>query len=89
MTVYQEKPNIVKVVLSDDGGEAERFLVGQSLEDAVTAVENLFFGEPTKTVTKQRKPRRTKAEMQTQKVVAEAQATVKPRKTEEKEKAWS
>lgn len=60
-TVWQDKPNLVRVVLSDETGEAERWVVGKSLDEAITMVDpnNRIVDRPVKT----RKPRRTKAEM--------------------------
>ena len=61
--LYQEAPNQVKIVLTDDNGEAERYIVGQTLDDAISIVEAAFGGQPVKAPKKARKKRRTKAEM--------------------------
>ena len=92
-TLYQELPNTVKIVLSDKTGEAERFSVGQSLDEAIAAIEAAFGGEPAEAPKKARKKRRTKAEMNATAETAdpvpyETQDT--PRnKNNKKEKAWA
>jgi hypothetical protein len=62
--VYQEKPNIVTVQISDDTGTAERFVVGKSLDEVIALIEPTApCAGPGKKPKKDRKPRRTKAEI--------------------------
>lgn len=37
--VYQEKPNIVTIQITDDTGTAERFVVGKSLDEVISLIE--------------------------------------------------
>ena len=62
-SLYREAPNTVRIVLSDETGEEERYIVGQSIEEVIAIVEQAFEIEPTKPAKKARKKRRTKAEM--------------------------
>ena len=64
MNMYQDPPNQVTVKLSDDSGEATRWIVGKSLDEAIATVEAAFGAVPTAQKPKKaRKPRRTKAQM--------------------------
>ncbi len=56
--VYQEKPNIVTVQITDDTGTAERFVVGKSLDEVISLIEPEAPCAGPK-VKKARKPRRT------------------------------
>jgi hypothetical protein len=60
-SVYQEKPNIVKVVISDESGEAERFVVGKDLSEVIAIIEPDADGQPR--LKKVKRARRTKAEI--------------------------
>ena len=40
--LYQEKPNIVKIVMSDTSGTAERYSVGRTLDEVISMVEEDF-----------------------------------------------
>lgn len=65
MSIYVEVPNIVKIVISDDSGEASRCIVNKSLEEVIAMIETAFGAKSTVAAApkKARKPRRTKAEM--------------------------
>lgn len=68
MTLFHKKPNIIKIVMSDETGEGSQFIVGYALSEAVAVVEAAFgfVGDAIPVVEKKaRKPRRTKAEMAT------------------------
>ena len=59
-TVYQDRPNVVEIVVKDDTGEQSRFVAGESVDEVVARL----FGEPVApALKKERKPRRTKAEI--------------------------
>ena len=77
-TVYQDRPNVVEIVVKDDTGEQSRFVAGESVDEVVARL----FGEPVAAAApkKERKPRRTKAEIASEK-------TNYP--MPEKEKAWA
>ncbi len=60
--LYQEKPNIVKIVMSDASGNAERYAAGISLDDVISQVETIL-GENPPMPKKARRKRRTKAEI--------------------------
>ena len=60
MNVYQQQPNIVTVTITDDTGTSERYFVGKTLDEVVALIDP---GAPVKP--KQRRKRRTKAEMET------------------------
>lgn len=64
-SLYEQKPNSVKIVMTDDSGDSERFVVGLSLDEVVAVIEASFGVVPGKSfkAKKARKPRRTKAEM--------------------------
>lgn len=61
--VYQEKPNIVTVQISDATGTADRFIVGRSLDEVIAIIEPESPCAGPKPKKKDRKPRRTKAEI--------------------------
>lgn len=61
--VYQEKPNIVTVQIVDSTGTAERFIVGKSLDEVISLIHPEAPCAGPKPKKKDRKPRRTKAEM--------------------------
>ena len=95
--LYQEAPNQVKIALTDDTGEAERFVVGQTLDEAIAIIEAAF-GSPTKEAAKSKKPRkkrRTKAEMTATAEAADPvpfdteTAPLHSSKNNKKEKAWA
>lgn len=58
--VYIEKPNVVHVILSDNSGQAERFIVGKTLDEATALIDPTpaWVGKP-----KAKRKRRTKAEI--------------------------
>lgn len=63
--VFQEKPNIVTVQISDEKGFLERYVVGKTVKEIAALID----GQPVSqdiliAEKKPRKPRRTKAEMQ-------------------------
>ena len=76
-TVYQDRPNVVEIVVKDDTGEQSRFVAGESVDEVVARL----FGEPVAiaALKKERKPRRTKAE-----IAAAKPAEVMPAK----DKTW-
>lgn len=58
MNIFTEKPNVVHVILSDNTGQSERFIVGKSLDEATSIID------PTPAWVKPAKrKRRTKAEI--------------------------
>ncbi len=61
--VYQEKPNIVEVTVTDETGTAIRYVVGKTLDEVIATVTGetvpAWVGKPKK----ERKARRTKAEI--------------------------
>ena len=59
MNVYQQQPNIVTVTITDDTGTSERYFVGKTLDEVVALIDP---GAPVKP--KQRRKRRTKAEIE-------------------------
>lgn len=64
MPIYTEAPNVVKITVEDkDGGEV-RFIAGVVVDDVLSAI-SAKFGVPEATVAKpkQKRTRRTKAEM--------------------------
>ena len=93
--LYQEAPNQVKIALTDDTGEAERFVVGQTLDEAVAIIEAAFGGKPAEAPKKARKKRRTKAEMTATAEAADPvpfdteTAPLHSSKNNKKEKAWA
>lgn len=58
--LYIEKPNIVKVVIGDESGSAERFIIGQELGAVLANIDAAFAMCP---IVKTRKPRRTKEQI--------------------------
>lgn len=60
--VYQEKPNIVTIQITDDTGTAERFVVGKTLDEVLSIIqpEAPVAGRDAK---KPRKARRSRSEM--------------------------
>ena len=89
--VYQEKPNIVTVQITDDTGTAERFVVGKSLDEVIALIEPESPCAGPKPKKKDRKPRRTKAEMAKDRPetnLAGATATTTGVAEEKKETAW-
>ena len=91
--VFEEKPGIVKVVLSDSSGTAERFIVGKSLDEVLAVVGTSFNGGSAITLQKKpRRKRRTKAEIEQAKEPETARDAPEPEPTptkEKKEKAWA
>lgn len=61
--VYQEKPNIVTIQITDDTGTAERFIVGRSLDEVIAIIQPEAPCAGPKPKKKDRKPRRTRAEI--------------------------
>ena len=59
--LFENKPNIVRVELSDKSGTAERFVVGKDLDEAIAIVEAAFSQETVEK--KARRKRRTKQEL--------------------------
>ena len=62
--LYQEKPNIVKIVMSDASGTAERYSVGRTLDEVISVVEDVGEVDKPAQVKKPRAKRRTKAEIE-------------------------
>lgn len=61
--VYQEKPNIVTVQISDNNGTAERFIVGKTLDEVIASVDPASqLVAPKKKDRKPRSPNKTKNE---------------------------
>ena|SRR3990167_6213774 len=91
MNMYQEPPNQVAVKLSDDSGEAMRWIIGKSLDETIATVEAAFGAVPTAAKSKKaRKPRRTKAQMNAvadSVAAAEGQSAPSSRKNGKKELA--
>ena len=69
MTMYQDEPNQVYLTIKDSSGSAERWVVGKTLDEAITMIETAFGMADTAKPAKSRKPRRTKAEMTAQSVI--------------------
>ena len=61
--LYQEKPNIVKIVMTDPSGTAERFAPGVTLDEVIRQVEKCLGHAEDTPVKKPRRKRRTKMEM--------------------------
>ena len=81
--VYQEKPNIVTVQISDANGTAERFIVGRSLDEVIASVDPASQNAaPKKKERKPRSPNKPKP------AAAEAEKKPEPAADEKKETAW-
>ena len=61
--VYQEKPNVVTVGLSDKTGTAERFVVGKTLDEVLAILDPGSAASVVAAPTKGKRHRRTKAEL--------------------------
>ena len=62
--VYKEKPNIVEVKITDDtGGEAVYYFTRRTIEEVVADIIPGEEGSAIAAPKKERKPRRTKAEI--------------------------
>lgn len=89
--VYQETPNIVAVQINDSTGTATRFIVGKSLDEVIALIDPAAPCAGPKPKKKDRKPRRTKAEMQKDRPetnLAGATATTTGVAEEKKESVW-
>ena len=85
MHVYEEEPNIVKVLMMDKSGKAERFISGKSLDEVIATVQAAF-GEVAP-IKKERKKRRTKAEIAD--ACTEPAPEVAPEEPHKGKKGWA
>lgn len=60
MTMFLEKPDVFSITIQDHGITHTRFIVGFTVEDVLKGVEKQFGNTG---ITKQRRPRRTNAEI--------------------------
>lgn len=86
--VYIEKPNIVTVQMSDATGTADRFIVGKSLDEVIAIIQPEPPCAGPKPKKKDRKPRRTKAEIAKDIEAAEDKKEDAANTGQQKETVW-